>query len=43
MSSTVLVWGGQGKQSEAGSVMDGMWPAEMRQDALTNRRKEHVS
>jgi hypothetical protein len=35
MSSSLLVWPGQGKQqSQTGSVVDGMWPGEMRQDAL---------
>jgi hypothetical protein len=37
MSSSVLVWGGQGKQSEPDrerDVQGGMWPGEMREDAL---------
>jgi hypothetical protein len=33
----------ESKESEAGRVVDGMWPGEMRQDALTNHRKENLS
>ena len=31
------------RQSKEGSVVDGMWLGEMRQDAVTKRRKEHLS
>ena len=32
----------ESRASQTGSVVDGMWPGEMRQDALTNHRKEHL-